>query len=186
MQAQLLLHRLLKESCLSMHATRRTALGSMVWAAVQCRTLTVTALGRALESQAREKHTIKRADRLLSNGTLQGELIGIYGHWISRLVGKQQHPVILVDWSTLDEWKRNQVIRASLVTSGRALTLYEEVHARKTAVKRKTHEIFLQRLKRLLPTGCQPVLVTDAGFLTPWFQAVEALGWYWVLGIPNP
>ena len=23
-------------------------------------------------------------------------------------------------------------------------------------------------------------LVTDAGFKTPWFQAVEALGWYWV------
>ncbi len=24
------------------------------------------------------------------------------------------------------------------------------------------------------------ILVTDAGFKTPWFQAVEALGWYWV------
>jgi hypothetical protein len=91
-----------------------------------------------------------------------------------------------VDWSDLDEWRRNQLLRASLVAEGRALTLYEEVHGKKTAIKRKTHENFLQRLKTLLPEGCQPVLVTDAGFKTPWFRAVEALGWYWVARVRNP
>ena len=68
----------------------------------------------------------------------------------------------------------------SLAVEGRALTVYEEVHGRKTAVKPKTHVEFLHRLQAVLPLGCRPILVTDAGFKTPWFQAVEALGWYWV------
>jgi hypothetical protein len=33
--------------------------------------------------------------------------------------------------------------------------------------------------KRLLPR-CRPILVTDAGFRTPWFKQAEALGWDWV------
>jgi hypothetical protein len=97
-----------------------------------------------------------------------------------RLVGSQRQPVLLVDWSDLDEWRRNQVLRVSLAVEGRALTVYEEVHGRKTAVKPKTHVQFLSRLHAVLPPGCRPIVVTDAGFKTPWFQAVEALGWCWV------
>jgi len=41
-------------------------------------------------------------------------------------------PVLLVDWSDLDAWRRNQVLRVSVVVEGRALTVYEEVHGRKT------------------------------------------------------
>ena len=47
-------------------------------------------------------------------------------------------------------------------------------------MKPKTHVEFLRRLQAVLPPGCRPILVTDAGFKTPWFQAVEAWGWYWV------
>lgn len=186
MQAKALLHKLIRESCMPLHATRRMALESMVWAAIECRTLTVTALGRALANRCLEKHAIKCADRLLSNRALQAEGEGIYGELAHRLVGRQPHPIILVDWSDLDPWRRNQVLRASLAMEGRALTLYEEVHGRMTAVKRKTHTLFLQKLKQLMPAGCQPVLVTDAGFKAPWFQAVEALGWYWVARVRNP
>ena len=46
---------------------------------------------------------------------------------------RQQHAVLLVDWSDLDAWRRNQVLRVSLA-EGRALTLYEEVHGRKMAL----------------------------------------------------
>lgn len=186
MQAKALLHKVILESCMPLHATRRMALESMVWAAIECRTLTVTALGRALGNKCLEKHAIKCADRLLSNSALQAEGEGIYGQLAQRLAGRQQHPIILVDWSDLDTWRRNQVLRASLIMEGRALTLYEEVHGRMTAVKRKTHTLFLQKLKQLMPEGCQPVLVTDAGFKAPWFQAVEALDWYWVARVRNP
>jgi hypothetical protein len=146
----------------------------MVWAGLTSQRMTVTGLGRAIGGIAREKHNIKRADRLLSNPHLQSEREAMYGVLAHRLVGSQRQPVLLVDWSDLDEWRRNQVLRVSVAVE------YEEVHGRKTAVKPKTHVQFLHRLQAVLPVGCRPILVTDAGFKTPWFQAVEALGWYWV------
>jgi Transposase DDE domain len=32
-------------------------------------------------------------------------------------------------------------------------------------------------LAAVIPSDCKPVIVTDAGFRTPWFDAVAALGW---------
>ncbi|MBA3495347.1 MAG: IS4 family transposase, partial [Gammaproteobacteria bacterium] len=178
MQAREVLHNLLMQTCGEMHIVRREALETMVWAGIASQRMTVTGLDRAIRSRAREKHNIKRADRLLSNRHLQVEREAIYEVLVRRLVGRQRHPVLLVDWSDLDEWRRNQVLRVSLAVEGRALTVYEEVHGRNTAVKPKTHERFLQRLRAMLPAGCRPIVVTDAGFKTPWFQAVESLGWY--------
>ncbi|XXF08310.1 transposase [Pseudomonas sp. D2-3] len=37
----------------------------------------------------------------------------------------------------------------------------------------------------MLPDQCVPILVTDAGFHRPWFQAVEAKGWYYVGRVRN-
>jgi hypothetical protein len=50
-------------------------------------------------------------------------------------------------------------------------------------LKPATERGFLRRLQGMLPPGCQPVLVTDAGFRTPWFKAVERMQWYWVARI---
>jgi Transposase DDE domain len=40
-------------------------------------------------------------------------------------------------------------------------------------------------LKARLPAACRPVVLSDAGFRTPWFKQVEALGWDWVGRIRN-
>jgi hypothetical protein len=37
----------------------------------------------------------------------------------------------------------------------------------------------------MLPPDCRPVIITDAGFRTPWFKQVKALGWDWVGRIRN-
>jgi hypothetical protein len=58
--------------------------------------------------------------------------------------------------------------------------LYEEVHTVKSKEKPKVHEQFLKALQKMLPPRCSPILVTDAGFRTPCFKRVEALGWDWV------
>jgi hypothetical protein len=183
MQAGTILQNLLVQVCGSMHAIRRTALEAVVTSAVRSQRLTVTALGRGIEGLAREKHCIKRADRLLSNHHLQAEAVPIYAALAQRLVGSQVHPVIAVDWSDLDGRKQHQVLRASLVVAGRALTLYEEVHGRAKAEQSRAQQRFPSRLQAILPPGCRPVLITDAGFCTPWFREVEALGWLWVARI---
>ncbi|MGH6635862.1 MAG: hypothetical protein ACRED0_06895 [Gammaproteobacteria bacterium] len=72
MQARQVLHKLLQKVCAEMHKLRRTALlVNVMAAALHGEVLTVTHLGRAIRSEAKEKHCIKRADRLLSNRRLQ-------------------------------------------------------------------------------------------------------------------
>ena len=185
MQAGQVLDRLLRKICPDTHKLRRTALFGNVMAALHGAVLTVTHLGRALSSDAKEKHCIKRADRLLSNRRLQRERLEVYTALAGQLIGSKQRPVLLVDWSDMDECKRHFLLRASVPLEGRALTVYEEVHTLRTKEKPKTHQRFLQTLQKMLPPDCRPIVVSDAGFRTPWFKEVEALGWDWVGRIRN-
>ena len=163
-----------------MHGHRREALIASVESLLSGSTATVTSIGRGLLSSAQEKHNIKRSDRLLSNPHLQSETFSIYQHVALRLISVNTRPVILVDWSDLDEYKRHFLIRATMVSQGRGLCLYEEVHTIKTKEKSSTHNHFLGQLVNILPEGCCPIIVTDAGFKTPWFRAVLEQGWDFV------
>lgn len=180
MQAQPVLHKLLMNTCTTMHKVRRLSLAANVLAALTGQSLTVTRLGRAIHSEAKQKHCIKRADRLLSNGHLQSECLVIYRALTERLIGSRQRPIILIDWSDMDECKRHFLLRASIPVAGSSQTLYEEIHDNETREKPEAHMRFLMRLHQMLPEDCRPVLVTDAGFRTPWFQLVESFGWDWI------
>ena len=97
-----------------------------------------------------------------------------------------KHPVIAVDWSDLDRYKGHFLLRAALVVKGRPITLYQEVHAKKTHANAKTHREFLEILHPLIPKHCQPIIVTDAGFKSPWLSEVRALGWHFVGRVRKP
>lgn len=86
-----------------MHGKRLTALLSGVDSLLRGATLTVTGLGRGLQSLALTKHNIKRMDRLLSNTRLQSERMGIYKAIAHYLCRSNPRPIILVDWSDLIE-----------------------------------------------------------------------------------
>lgn len=180
MQAKKVLHKLLMNTCPTMHKIRRQSLETNVLAALMGQCLTVTGLGRAIQSEAKPKHCIKRADRLLSNTHLQSEYLSIYSAITAQLIGHKQRPVILIDWSDMDGCKRHFLLRASVPVEGRAHTLYEEIHTHKTKEKPAIHHQFLGRLHDMLPKTCRPIIVTDAGFRTPWFRMVESYGWDWV------
>ena len=100
---------------------------------------------------------------------------------LARLViGQQRRPVIIVDWSDLTADGKIHLLRASVPVGGRALTLYEESHPQHYEGNPTVHKRFLKRLKAILPRHCQAIVVTDAGFRTPWFRAVQAMGWDFV------
>lgn len=185
MQAKQVLHRVLRLTCGSMHKKRRESLQANVMAALTGRSLTVTNLGRGIDSEAKEKHCIKRADRLLSNRHLHAEREDIYRALCRYLLGAATRPIILVDWSDMDRNRRHFLLRASVAMYGRSLTVYEEVHTLETKDKPATHRWFLRRLHAMLPAQCRPLVVSDAGFRVPWFEAVEALGWDWVSRVRN-
>lgn len=180
MHARKVSHKILFNTLPWIHAARINALHECLLAAIDSHRLSVTGIGRSINSAAKEKHCIKRADRLLSNHHLWAEREGIY-HTMTRLmVGNIQRPVILVDWSDLDPHKRHFLIRAAVALEGRSHTLYEEVHTVETKEKPATHKSFMRKLKSMLHPDCRPIVVTDGGFKVPWFKLILGLGWDYV------
>ncbi|QOL24574.1 IS4 family transposase [Thalassotalea sp. LPB0316] len=161
----------------NIHAKRRMAIKSCVDSLLLDSFATVTSIGRGIDSCAYEKHSIKRADRLLSNAHLYRERVDIYREMTSLHISPYSRPLIQVDWSDLDNRKRNFLIRASVALDGRSITVYEEVHGMATKEKPATHKAFLISLAQVLPACCRPVIVTDGGFKVPWFKQILKLGW---------
>jgi DDE family transposase len=167
------------------HRARESALMKLVHALLDGGRLSVTQLGRHRPGAAYEKHHIKAADRLLANRHLHAEREGIYRAIARTLLTGIKHPLVIVDWSDLEPRRQWLVIKAAAAVGGRAVSLYEKVYPMKRYNSPRTHREFLAALKTVLPEGCQPIVVTDAGFRGPWFKAVEAQGWDWVGRIRN-
>ncbi len=178
MQVLKLLHELSAESLGDLHVSRRRSVWGAVGGLLRGRRCWLTHIGRSMDSAIAEKHSIKRVDRLLGNRTLCGERERWYQWLTGLLVSGSMHPVILVDWSNLDQRQEFFVLRAALAVGGRAIPLYEEVDSHYASVK--VEKRFLRRLKAILPPGCCPILVSDAGFRTPWLNNVASMGWYYV------
>ena len=185
MQAEKVCHKLLMNTCPTMHNRRRGSLQANVMAALSGTRLTVTDLGRAIDSLAKPKHCIKRTDRLLSNRHCHAEREAIYAELVQGLIGSHKRPIIIVDWSDMDECKRHFLLRASLAMEGRSITLYEEVHTVKTKEKPGSHLAFMKTLNTMVAADCQPIVVSDAGFRVPWFKLVESFGWDWIGRVRN-
>jgi hypothetical protein len=77
------------------------------------------------------------------------------------------------------------LLRASVALEGRRVTLYEEVHPLAQMASRAVHKRFVVRFCAMLPPGCRPIVITDAGFRSPWFQLIEQSGWHFLGRIRN-
>ena len=178
MHVKQFLHNLLDNTT---HQARISLLTTLVDGIIKIKKLNLTALGRALEGNIQERSSIFKVDRFFrSKFFLQVKnQHAIYETIIHSLVGKKKRPKIIVDWSKFPNVDY-YILRASLATLGRALTLYEEVHPKEKEGNRKVHASFLDTLKKLLSEDCVPIIVTDAGFKNPWFKKVTQLGWDYV------
>lgn len=185
MHATRFLFKRISRHCQSVHRVRLRALFAAVDTLCEGAPLTVTGLGRWLRSAAKVKHAIKRMDRLVSNNHLHRERLELYGAQAALVLAGVSQPTVVVDWSELSHDRRWQLLRASVPVGGRALTLYEEVHPLSKLGNRAVQRRFLARLNDLVPSGCVPIIVTDAGFTVPWFRAVERQGWQWVGRVKN-
>lgn len=185
MNARTILTNIVSLVSYKMHKRRRDAVMACVRSLINGNAASVTSIGRGIGGKAFEKHRIKRADRLLSNGNFQSEVPFIYAA-LCRLFCTSKYPVISVDWSDLDDRKAHFLLRAAISVKGRSITLYQEVHTNKTKEKSTTHKAFLEILHTLLPKGCQPVIVTDAGYKSPWFRLVIAMNWFIVGRVRKP
>lgn len=180
MHATAVLQKLLRRSIPSLHFKRLTVLMAIVGSALHGGRLTLSALGRSLDSRSAVRHRIKRVDRLLGNARLHEERLLFYKLLCNLLIGTQPEPVLIVDWSDLKSDRRWALLRAAVWVHGFALPVHEEVHPMRLQGSRKVQREFLLTLRMLLPEGVRPIVITDAGFRGRWFQEVERLHWHWV------
>lgn len=185
MHAMTMLHRILTQGCAHIHAKRLASLMAAVESAVSGNRLDLSDLGRGIPGAIAVKHNIKRIDRLLGNTQLHDEMASVYAAVVRHCLQGVKTPLIIVDWSDLTPDRHWQLLRASVALAGRSITLYEQVHAQAEATSPAVHAAFMQALAAILPPGCRPVVMTDAGFRSPWFRLVEQLGWHWIGRIRN-
>ena len=62
----------------------------------------------------------------------------------------------------------------------RGTSVYEEVHEQKYLANPKVHRRFIHAIQAMLPVGCEPIVMTDAGFHAPWLKMIAALGWQFI------
>ena len=160
------LHKLLGRALPEVHRTRMSAVLAAVLGLIRGTTLSLTAIGRHVGGVARVKHAIKRIDRLLGNRALHEERVLFYG-WLARvLIGTQPHPVILIDVSDVDPGRTRFILRAALPIGGRALPIYEEVHARQPT--RRMRQRFLTHLAAIVcPRALVPFSLLMRAFVQP-------------------
>jgi len=179
MRASRVLQKCLPNALTGMHALRERALLGSVEALLHGRRLTLTDVARSWPGADRIRPPLKAFDRLLGNRHLQAEREPIHGEMACWLL-RGPRPVIVIDWADLKADKSWCLLRAAVPVGGRTLTLLDMVFPGKQQGSPAAEKQFLRRLQALVPADRRPVLVTDAGFRTPWFRAVEALGWHWL------
>jgi len=180
-----LLHKWLRDACPSIHRARLSALVKVVHGLLAGGRLTLTDLGRQLQTAAFVKHNLKCVDRLLGNAHLQHERVAIYRAVAQWGLGKTPRPVLLVDWSDCEPGHKHPMLKAAVPLSGRAVAIDEEVYPLARYNSPRTPRRFLRNLRAVLPEHCRPIIVTDAGFRGPWFREVERYGWDWLGRVRN-
>jgi hypothetical protein len=185
MQVRKLLHTLFSKTLGFMHDRRLSSLLDAVQALLIGKKLSLTHLGRSIQSSTKERHCIRKMDRLLGNKHLHLEIKACYHAHCILLINKIPNPVISIDWAATDKRKDWHILRATLNIAGRGYVIYQEVHPQSKSNSRTVQHRFLEKLKSMLPQNCRPILVTDAGFRVPWFKKVEQLGFDFIGRVRN-
>lgn len=180
MHAKLIVSRVLEPCLIGLHAKRVAALQRAVLAVVLGGALSLSTIALRMSGAVGLRHRVKCVDRLMGNVALQGARAQLYGglarHWLCGLT----RVLLVVDWSDLTPDQRWHLLRVSVVVNGRSVTLYEEVHPQKLYANPRVHRRFLSRVATMLPAGCEPIVMTDAGFHATWFKLVAKRGWSYV------
>lgn len=163
-----------------LHAKRAAACQRAVVSVVLGAALSLSGIALGVRSVIGYRHRVKSVDRLLGSCALHAARAELYAALAARWLTGVRQLLLVIDWSDLTPDQRWHGLRASVAVEGRSVTLYEEVHPQHRLGNLKVHRQFLARVAELLPPGCEPIVMTDAGFHSTWFKAVSAQGWAFI------
>lgn len=180
MRAQTIIHKLFFHA---IHNRRLNILGQAVETALCTKKLMLTHMARNLvNDKTQERSRIRKVDRLLANKHLIDDKSMIYQKITSWLIGVNKQPYIIIDWSKYPGTEYH-ILRAAVVRSGRALTVYEELHMKAQENHPDTHNAFLEKLASILPKDCRPIILLDAGFSVPILKTIIRLKYEYVVRV---
>lgn len=185
MHIRKLLHKTFKHASKFIDKRNHKTLIEAVLTLCECKHLSIAAIGRNLKSKALIKNNIKRIDRLFGNANTQNAAIHYYRIMTVLTIKNNKRPTISVDWSGLTPCGEFHFLRASCPVQGRAMTVFEKSYRESEYMKQSTHRAFIKIIKQILPSDCNPIIVTDAGFRGPWFKLVSSCGWDFVGRLRN-
>jgi hypothetical protein len=97
MHIQQLLHGILSKSLPHIHIKRITALLNAVTSLLHGKKLSLTQLGRTMRGSAKERHCIRKMDRLLGNEKLHAEIDDYYKTLSDYYLTNLRRPILNVD-----------------------------------------------------------------------------------------
>lgn len=171
-----LLHNLLKKALPKKNKPRLRSLVNAVGSILRGGKLTLTSLGRYKQGKAKVKNKIKCIDYLLGNSKLYADNFDIQKTIGQTIIGGKKSLQIIIDWSGCPN-DHQHVLRASLVSKGKSMTLYERIYPKKLQGSNKAHQDFLEMLSCIIPADCKVLIITDAGFRADFFVLVLRYGW---------
>ena len=109
--------------------------------------------------------------------------LGTLGNADYRVSTWESAAAVLVDGTALTD--THWWLVASVPCQGRAQIIVQEAHPKKRVATPQVQRRFLTSLSRIVPANCTPVVISDAGFMGPWFGCVRKLGWDFVGRLPS-
>jgi len=144
-----LLHKTFIQASLSIDKRIHQTLLLSCEALLKFRQLSIVSIGRALETNAKVKHAIKRVDRLFGNIRLQSQVFSYYQDMAKWIIKKNTRPIIIIDGSGLTSCGKFHFLRASVPAGGRALFILDMAFPLNEYGSQKTHKKFIKQLKVL-------------------------------------
>jgi hypothetical protein len=177
-----LLHTHLEECCPGIHVTRLQAIMDVATGIQHSQQLSISAIGRHLQSDTKLKHRIKKVDRLLGNKHLYSEMADVYSglsQYVFKYIAQDKASPIVIDLCFLKDDHDIQMLSAEVATQGRTIPLYREIFE-KGKLKGREKE-FISKLAQCLPSDRKILIIMDAGFGEAWFEMIESKKWYWLV-----
>jgi len=184
MLANKLLHDHLNKVCSEVHNDRLDAVMSVAYGLQKSQNLSLTAIGRNINSTANIKHKIKKVDRLESNKHLHNELNYIYSglsSYLFQYVSQEKSTPIIIDLCYIQDSYDVQMLSAEIASKGRSLPIYRDVFSAGELKGRA--EKFLSQLSKCIPIDKKVLIIMDAGFGEDWLREIESYNWYWLTRI---
>ena len=153
-------------------------------ALIKSGTIGIASIGRNIESNAREKHRIKRMDRFIGNQRLDRKAIasGIF----KLLCENKKRTYVCVDWTDAED-KVNTFIEASIPTRSRSIIFWTRVQSKnwdREGSMTRAEEEFLEELRQIIPEKTKVVILADRGFgKVNFFRKVEKLGFEYIVRV---